>query len=97
MLIYYAAFNAYNNFIKMKTNRSFILYINIPLNEIGINIHPTKNQIKFYKPSEIYIFVYNTILNLLNKNKYSKFIYDISLKNQKNIILINVFIISLLN
>jgi len=59
---------------KIKEGRdiSFILYLQIPSNKIDINIHPTKNEIRFHDSHEIHTFIYETILFHLNKfqNKY---------------------------
>jgi len=50
-----------------KTNMSFILYLKIASNNIDINIHPTKNEIKFHEPDLIYTFIYKTIIYNLKK------------------------------
>ncbi|QFQ32718.1 DNA mismatch repair endonuclease MutL [Buchnera aphidicola (Aphis fabae)] len=78
-----AVLNAYYEITGVKINRSFILYIHIPSSEIDINIHPTKNQVRFNKSNEIYILIYNTIINILKKNKIQSFTHNFSLAKKE--------------
>ncbi|QCI19078.1 DNA mismatch repair endonuclease MutL [Buchnera aphidicola] len=78
-----AVLNAYYEFTGVKTNRSFILYINIPPYEIDINIHPSKSQVRFHKSNKIYDFVYNSILNILKRNQNQLFLYNIPSKKKE--------------
>ncbi|WP_236854797.1 DNA mismatch repair endonuclease MutL [Buchnera aphidicola] len=52
---------------------SFILYLNMPSNEIDINIHPTKNEIAFHQCNVVYSFIYLAIFCTL-KNNQNKFL-----------------------
>ncbi|AYN24529.1 DNA mismatch repair endonuclease MutL [Buchnera aphidicola] len=72
-LINNAIFNAFYEIAGNKKNISFVLYITLPSNEIDINIHPTKNEIKFHKSNIIYFFLYKTILSHLKKSKIKYF------------------------
>ncbi|QCI17941.1 DNA mismatch repair endonuclease MutL [Buchnera aphidicola (Acyrthosiphon lactucae)] len=69
--------------ISGKKNISFILYLKISSDNIDINIHPTKNEIKFHKPDIVYTFIYETILYNLKKIE-KKYLFNDSLRNTKN-------------
>ncbi|QCI21275.1 DNA mismatch repair endonuclease MutL [Buchnera aphidicola (Hyperomyzus lactucae)] len=72
--------NAYYKIVGNK-NISFILYLKIPPNNIDVNIHPTKNEIKFHQPNIIYIFIYEAILCNLKKITYKYSSKNILFKN----------------
>jgi len=57
----HAVFSAYNNLIKSDTFPSFFIFIEIDPEQIDINIHPTKTEIKFQEERIIYSFLQATI------------------------------------
>lgn len=79
-----AIFNAFSEVIGNKKNISFVLYIKLPSNEIDVNIHPTKNEIKFHKTSIIYFFLYKSIFDSLKKSKIKYFSNNFPLKRKSN-------------
>ncbi|AAM68088.1 DNA mismatch repair endonuclease MutL [Buchnera aphidicola] len=83
-LIKSAVFNSFYEIIGNKRSTSFILYLTLPSNEIDINIHPTKNEIKFHKSNIIYFFVYQSILSSLKKCKIKYISNNFFLKTHSN-------------
>lgn len=72
-LVNNAIFNALYETIGNKKSVSFVLYITLPSHEIDVNIHPTKNEIKFHKANIIYLFLYKSVLSNLKKSKIKYF------------------------
>ncbi|WP_284443184.1 DNA mismatch repair endonuclease MutL [Buchnera aphidicola] len=70
--------------ISGKINISFILYLNIPPNDIDVNIHPAKSEIKFHKPNMVYTFIYQTILYHLKKIKKQYLLNNYSCEKKNN-------------
>ncbi|QIQ42126.1 MAG: DNA mismatch repair endonuclease MutL [Buchnera aphidicola (Microlophium carnosum)] len=68
-----------------KKNISFILYLKISSDNIDINIHPTKNEIKFHKPNIVYSFIYETILFNLKKVQKKCLLYSYLYKKKNNV------------
>ena len=56
--IFYTIENAYKNFISKKFP-IICLNIKIPFNEVDVNVHPQKHEIKLEKENEILSFIYN--------------------------------------
>ncbi|MAX12341.1 MAG: hypothetical protein CL711_02645 [Chloroflexi bacterium] len=64
--IFYSIENAYRYFNKNKRFPIFNLNLTIPFNEVDVNIHPQKHEVKFEKEAEVISFIYNNILKVLN-------------------------------
>ncbi|QCI25187.1 DNA mismatch repair endonuclease MutL [Buchnera aphidicola (Rhopalosiphum padi)] len=96
-LINSAIFNALYETTGNKKSVSFVLYITLPSHEIDVNIHPTKNEIKFHKTNIIYFFLYKSILSNLKKSKikyfssdfFSKINFNKSKKNNSCSLIVN--------
>ncbi|WAI18300.1 MAG: DNA mismatch repair endonuclease MutL [Buchnera aphidicola (Acyrthosiphon caraganae)] len=78
-----AVHSAYHKVIG-KTNISFVLYLKIASHNIDVNIHPTKNEIRFHRPNIIYTFIYETVLYNLEKIK-KVFLLNNSLYKKNNV------------
>ncbi len=64
-----AIFRAYENFL-MKGNFPFyVLYLDIPLDKIDVNVHPNKLDVKFEDNNHLFGLVYNAV---------SEFLYNIN-------------------
>ncbi len=78
--------NAYRNYITVNRFPFFVLFLNVDPQEIDVNIHPTKTEIKFENEKLIYSFLYKTCIDGLNdclsnstlvkKNELSKILYS---------------------
>ncbi|WWO99186.1 MAG: DNA mismatch repair endonuclease MutL [Candidatus Dasytiphilus stammeri] len=50
-------------------NPKFILYLDIDPTQLDVNVHPTKRDVRFYQPRLIHDFIYQVIVNMLQKQK----------------------------
>ena len=58
--------NAYKNYLIANKFPFFVLFLVVNPNEIDVNIHPTKSEIKFENEKMVYDFLYKTCINELN-------------------------------
>lgn len=65
-LVSVAIVNAYENFLMKGKFPLFILNFKLKSDDIDVNVHPSKMEVKFREPRQIYQFFYSTILNALN-------------------------------
>lgn len=68
--------NAYENFLMKGKFPIFILNLNLPLDEVDVNVHPSKMEVKFADTNKIFGFVYSSVLQTLNDNNFSVFYQD---------------------
>jgi len=61
----HAVFSAYNDLIKKDSFPSFFIFIDIDPEQIDVNIHPTKTEIKFQDEKMIYSFLNASIKKAL--------------------------------
>lgn len=67
-----AVANAYGDFLMKRQYPFFILYLNIPTNEIDVNVHPNKLDVKFLKSQLVYSVVFEAVSRALNQMDYVK-------------------------
>ena len=60
--------NAYKNYITINKFPFFIIFIMINPNEIDVNIHPTKAEVKFEDEKMVYGVLYKTLSESLNEH-----------------------------
>ncbi|NQY68338.1 MAG: DNA mismatch repair endonuclease MutL [Flavobacteriales bacterium] len=65
--LHHAVNSAYDQLLPHKNHPSYFLTLEIDPSLIDINIHPTKNEIKFENEREIYAIVMATVKNSLGK------------------------------
>ncbi len=64
-----ACFNAYSDFIMKGKFPAFILNIEMDPRDVDINVSPQKTEAKFVRDSEVFAFVYSTVLQVLQKHE----------------------------
>lgn len=69
-LISTAISNAYSNFLMKGKFPLYILYLSIPYEDIDVNVHPSKMEVRFKDSKEIYNFVYYAVLETLQQNNF---------------------------
>ncbi|NCB48631.1 MAG: DNA mismatch repair endonuclease MutL [Clostridia bacterium] len=76
--------NAYENFLMKGKFPLFVLNLTVPLDEIDVNVHPSKMEVKFRNSNKIFGFIYSLILETLNDSNFSVFYQNTnySLENQ---------------
>lgn len=73
--------NKYKSLIPINRFPIFILFIDIDPSFVDVNIHPTKQEVKFLNQEEINDSIENMILNALNNNIY---IQKLTFEKEKN-------------
>ncbi len=71
-----ACANAYENFLMKGKFPFFVLNLKVNLDDVDVNVHPSKMEIKFKDSKNIYNFIYSTILTTLNENNCAKAFMD---------------------
>ncbi len=66
--------NAYSNLLMKHCFPMFVLHILVPFEEVDVNVHPTKREVRFSNSKKIYGKVYNTVKTALED--YSNNISD---------------------
>lgn len=67
-----AVANAYGDFLMKRQYPFFILYLNVPVTEIDVNVHPNKLDVKFLKSNLVYSVVFEAVSRALNDMDYVK-------------------------
>ncbi len=83
-----AVSNAYGDFLMKRQYPFFVIYIDMPTDEIDVNVHPNKLDVKFLKTNEIYSIVFEAVSRALNGMDYIKDIdssYNTSFTFSKNV------------
>ncbi len=67
-----AVSNAYENFLMKGKFPFFVLNLDLPLEDLDVNVHPSKMEVKFKDNNHIYTFIYSSILKVLSESNYAK-------------------------
>lgn len=67
-----AVANAYGDFLMKRQYPFFVLYLSLPADEVDVNVHPNKLDVKFLKTSLIYSVVFEAVSRALNEMDYVK-------------------------
>lgn len=67
-----AVSNAYGDFLMKRQYPFFVLYLQLPTDEIDVNVHPNKLDVKFLNSSTIYSVVFEAVSRGLNQMDYVK-------------------------
>ena len=59
-------YNAYEHYLMKGQFPFFVLNLNIPLDKLDVNVHPTKMEVRFGNSNEIYGNVYNAVSTALH-------------------------------
>ena len=72
MTVQTAVANAYGDFLMKRQYPFFVLYLTIPADEIDVNVHPNKLDVKFLKSNLVYSVVFEAVSRALNDMDYVK-------------------------
>ena len=72
MTVQTAVSNAFGDFLMKRQYPFFVLYLNVPVDEIDVNVHPNKLDVRFLKSSLVYSVVFEAVSRALNNMDYIK-------------------------
>lgn len=67
-----AVYKAYENFMMKGNFPFFVIYLNIPLDKVDVNVHPNKLDVKFEDSNQLFGIVYNGVIDILYKLNNTK-------------------------
>jgi len=70
-LISHAIRQAYADVLYSNRHPSFILYLEMPTNTVDVNVHPTKNEVRFANSGDIHNFIVCAVQNCLAETQPS--------------------------
>ena len=71
-----AVANAFGDFLMKRQYPFFVLYLSVPKDEIDVNVHPNKLDVRFLKSSLVYSVVFEAVSRALYNMDYVKEIND---------------------
>ena len=83
-LVSVAVSNAYENFLMKGKFPLFVLNLTLPCDEIDVNVHPSKMEIKFRESKKIYDLIYSSVLQTLGQSNSPLFFSDGTNDNVSN-------------
>lgn len=72
MTVQTAVTNAYGDFLMKRQYPFFVLYLTVPTDEIDVNVHPNKLDVRFLKSQLIYSVVFEAVSRGLHNMDYVK-------------------------
>jgi len=74
----------YRNLIGNTRYPFIILDLQIPPNDVDVNVHPTKKEVRYKNPNQIFNFIYTSVNSALKS--YSNFVEDTNIPEEINLI-----------
>lgn len=69
--------NAYRNYLMKRNFPVIVLHITIPAEEVDVNVHPTKADVRFAYGNKLFGFVYRAIGSVLSQSEHqNKLVFD---------------------
>ncbi|MBQ8211038.1 MAG: DNA mismatch repair endonuclease MutL, partial [Treponema sp.] len=81
-----AVTNAYGDFLMKRQYPFFVLYLTVPSDEIDVNVHPNKLDVRFLKTPLIYSVVFEAVSRGLHEMDYVK---EISMEKEEKLLQFN--------
>lgn len=57
---------AYGGLLEPRSHPAFVLFISLPYDLVDVNVHPRKEQVRFWDDPYVYDFIYSSVLNALS-------------------------------
>jgi DNA mismatch repair protein MutL len=67
-LINHAVMTAYGRLIEARRYPSAVLFLDMPTNDVDVNVHPTKIEVRFRNPRGIYDAIYKVLMGVLTES-----------------------------
>jgi DNA mismatch repair protein MutL len=64
-VIIHAIRQAFEGMIDSQTYPAFVLYIEMPANELDVNVHPAKHEVRFHKSRQVHDVIYKSVSDAL--------------------------------
>ncbi|MBN2569489.1 MAG: DNA mismatch repair endonuclease MutL [Deltaproteobacteria bacterium] len=61
----HAVMTAYRGVIEARKYPSVVLYVNVPTEDVDVNVHPTKREVRFKNPREVYSLLVDSMTDAL--------------------------------
>lgn len=68
-VITHAIRQAYSEYLNNEQYPAFVLFIDLNPNEVDVNVHPTKHEVRFHQARLIHDFIYQGIMNALTSEQ----------------------------
>ena len=79
-----AVMQAYGNLLMKRTYPVYVLNIVMPFDEVDVNVHPTKSDVRFQDAHKVFSIVYRAILQALDTQEKTLDLSAISKDEQNN-------------
>ena len=66
-LINHAIRQAFEGVINPETSPNYVLYLHIPHNEVDVNVHPAKHEVRFHQARLVHDFIFRAISEGINQ------------------------------
>jgi DNA mismatch repair protein MutL len=66
-LLSHAARQAYGNRLPQGRHPVYLLYLELPANQVDVNAHPTKNEVRFRQARQVHGFIVRTLTEILKQ------------------------------
>lgn len=70
-LLIHAIKKAYDGYLHPGRYPACLLYLTIPTDELDVNVHPTKHEVRFQQPRLVHDFIFSTVHKLIRENEFS--------------------------
>ncbi len=84
-VINHAIRQAYADYLNNEQYPAFVLYLDLDPNEVDVNVHPTKHEVRFHQARLIHDFIYQGIVNALNSEQADFAQYDVHSENNAQV------------
>lgn len=79
-----AIMESYRNLLMHGEYPHCVLFVDLPLDEVDVNVHPTKSQVRFSKPSEVFRAIVHVLRDGLQKTPWLKSRPEMNLEPSKS-------------
>lgn len=66
-----AVTNGYGDFLMKRQYPFYVLFLDMPLEEVDVNVHPNKMEVRFSSGINVYPWFFETVVRALHQNDYN--------------------------
>ncbi|WP_051275580.1 DNA mismatch repair endonuclease MutL [Aestuariibacter salexigens] len=75
-LINHAVRQAYEGLIAQESYPAFVLYIDVPAEQVDVNVHPAKHEVRFHQARLVHDFIYRVLADALQQHMSAQPVSD---------------------